>query len=150
MSSSVAGYFGTWNRRSLCCSSTSRLKIIDTNIRHSQGRPLLADHRGLWGKEKESNELVVWSANKTIPYFHFFTFMHNNLSKVKQTSSILCLLKEENRRWHDKMTSPSKFQWGHCAKTSRPLGTKINQLGSEKNSPSRNNSHRRLPLNSLR
>lgn len=48
MSSLVGVYFGTWNHRSLCCGSTSHLKIIETNIRHShQGRPLLAHHGGL-------------------------------------------------------------------------------------------------------
>lgn len=69
MSSLVEGYFGTWNHRSLCCSSTSHLKIIETNIRHSHpaqhGRPSLAHYRGLWGMERERNAPVAWSTNET-------------------------------------------------------------------------------------
>lgn len=61
MSSLVGVYFGTWNHRSLCCGSTSHLKIIETNIRHShqaqEGRPLLAHHRGLWGMERRGMHL---------------------------------------------------------------------------------------------
>lgn len=61
MSSLVGVYFGTWNHRSLCCGSTSHLKIMETNIRHShqaqQGRPLLAHHRGLWGMERRGMHL---------------------------------------------------------------------------------------------
>lgn len=65
LSSLVGVYFGTWNHRSLCCGSTSHLKIIETNISQyhqaQHGRPLLAHHRGPWGMKRTVP--AAWSAN---------------------------------------------------------------------------------------
>lgn len=66
MSSLVGVYFGTWNHSSLCCGSTSPLKIMETNIRrshHAQQRESLVGPQML-ERYEDGKELICFSRVK--------------------------------------------------------------------------------------
>lgn len=179
MSSLAGGYFGTWHHRSLCCSSTNHLKIIQTDTRFiSERHPSetiihrknqeqdewslsLVDLQGnIYSQmDKKSNDHFCLFVIFYIILLHHFGSNSSCLAKYIRfwCSTICCSFKPNS---HAFIVSLSR--WQPLKQVKKPtnilfflLKKKLIHLHFEKKIfckyfPSKNNIHRRLPLNSLR